>query len=187
MPAPPCLGSDPVQWFDQEVQPHGPQLAAYLKNSFPALRHEADDVVQESFLWVWKEQAIRPVRSVRGLLFTVARHIALNFLRHQRRSPIAQVSSLEALGAIDDRPDAAEALSYQEKIEVLTDIIGALPDRRRAILTLVKFRKLSTREVADQLGLDLRTVENHLYRAVRQCRDQLQARGIFSLHRDENR
>jgi len=190
-PAPPCVAplaaSDPNQWFAQEVHPHGPQLKAYLQGSFPDLRHEAEDVVQESFLWIWKEKTTKQIRSVRGLLYTVAKHIALNTLRHQRRSPITAVSSLEALGALEDKPDAAEALSYQDKVEVLIDIISALPERRRVILTLCKFRKLSSREVAEQLGLDLRTVENHLYRAVRQCREKLQAKGIYSLQGDENR
>lgn len=189
--APPCVApvppSDANQWFAQEVHPHGPQLKAYLQGSFPELRHDAEDVVQESFLWLWKEKTTKPIRSVRGLLYTVAKHIALNVLRHQRRSPISAVSSLDSLGALEDRPDAADVLSYQEKVEILTDIIAALPERRRVILTLCKFRKLSAQEVAGQLGLDLRTVENHLYRAVRQCREKLQAKGIFSLHGDENR
>lgn len=185
-PAPARAEQSPDRWFAEEVHPHGPQLKAYLQGSYPDLRHDAEDVVQESFLWLWKEKAAKPIRSVRGLLYTVAKHIALNSLRHKRRSPIDAVSNLESLGALEDKPDAAAVLSYQEKIEVLIDVIAALPERRRVILTLCKFRKLSAQEVAEQLGLDLRTVENHLYRAVRQCREKLQAKGIFSLHGDEN-
>lgn len=176
-----------AEWFAEEVHPHGSQLKAYVRGSFPTLRGDVDDVVQESFLRIWKARATQPIQSARAFLYRIAKHIALDAIRHQRRSPIDAVSSLEALGVLEDKPGVADAASLQERIEVLTDIIAALPVRRREILLLCKFKRLTAQEAADQLGLDRRTVENQLFRAVRQCEAQLRARGIHNLYGDEKR
>jgi len=178
---------DHAQWFAEEVHPHGSQLKAYVRGSFPALRGDADDVVQESFLRIWQARTAQPIQSAKAFLYKVAKHIALDSLRHQRRSPIDAVSNLDALDVLVDSPAAADAGGLQDKIEILTDLIAALPARRREIILLCKFRRFSAQEAADHLGLDRRTVENQLYRAIRQCETQLRARGIQNLYGDEKR
>lgn len=169
------------------MHPHGAQLKAYVRGSFPELRSDAEDVVQESFLRIWKAKAATPIDSAKAFLYKIAKHVALDALRHRRRSPIDAVSSLQTLDVLEDRPSVADAVGLQEKIEVLTDIIAALPAQRREIIILCKFRRLSAQEVADQLRLDRRTVENQLYRAVRQCEERLRARGISTLYGHEKR
>lgn len=201
LPALPCIGAssppassadarddgDPHRWFREQVQPHESHLKSYLRGSFPTLRSEIDDLVQETFLRIWKVRAARSIQSARAFLYKVAKHAALDSLRHHRRSPIDAVSDLEGLDVLEDRPVAADAVGLQEKIEALTDIIAALPAGRREILLLRKFRRLSQRETAEALGVSERTVENQLYRAVRQCEEKLRARGIRNLYGDEKR
>ncbi len=140
-----------------------------------------------TFLRIWKVRTARSIQSARAFLYKVAKHIALDSIRHHRRSPIDAVSDIEGLDVLEDKPRAAEVVSLQEKIEVLTDIIAALPAGRREILVLRKFRRLSQRETAEALGVSERTVENQLYRAVRQCEEKLRARGIRNLYGDEKR
>ena len=48
------------QWFVENVQPHESRLRSYLHSSFPQMG-EVDDVVQESFLRVWKANAAHPI------------------------------------------------------------------------------------------------------------------------------
>ncbi len=189
-PVAPAAGADrgdPHRWFHEQVQPHEVSLKAYLRGSFPSLRSEVDDLVQETFLRIWKVRAAHSIQSAKAFLYKVAKHLALDTVRHHRRSPIDAVSDIEGLDVLEDRAHAADAVSLQEKIEVLTDVIAALPARRRDILILRKFRRLSQRETADALGLSERTVENQLYRAVRQCEEKLRARGIRNLYGDEKR
>lgn len=169
------------QWFNDEVHPHGGQLKAYLRKSFPSV-HDVEDVVQDSYLRVWKARAAQPILSAKAFLFKVARHLALDTIRRARRSPIEAVSDLSQLGVIDDKLDAAALASLREKIEALTDAVAALPERRRTIVILRKFKCLSQTEVAAQLGVTERTVENQLYRGIRQCEEFLHLRGIESLH-----
>src|SRR5687767_3921161 len=69
--APPCVvesQSDQSQWFADEVHVHESQLKSFLRGSFPAVR-DVDDVVQESYLRIWKARAAQPIDSARAFLF----------------------------------------------------------------------------------------------------------------------
>jgi RNA polymerase sigma factor (sigma-70 family) len=173
---------DPAQWFAQEVHPYGQKLKAYVHGSFPTLRGEADDLVQESFLRIWKIRSTQPIASAKAFLFRIAHNLALDTVRRKRRSPIDPVAEWQAIGAAEDSPGIAVRLGQQEKIEVLTDIVAALPPRRREIIILCKFEQLSAQAAADRLGRTRRAVENELARGIREVRERLQARGIDSLY-----
>jgi DNA-directed RNA polymerase specialized sigma24 family protein len=63
--------SDNARWFAEEVLPHDRALRGYLRGSFPAVR-DVEDVVQESYLRIWRTRAAQPIRSARGFLFRIA-------------------------------------------------------------------------------------------------------------------
>lgn len=158
------------------MHPHDGQLKAYLRGSFPSVR-DVDDVVQESYLRIWKARTVQPIASAKSYLFSVARHLALNLLRRERRAPIIFDGDIAASGALDDEPGVAEVLSEQEKIDLLTDALVALPARTRAILLLHKFDGLPQAEVARQLGCSEKAVEHQVVRGVQLCTAFFRARG----------
>jgi RNA polymerase sigma-70 factor (ECF subfamily) len=176
LPAPCLDGHDQVQWFNREVHPHGGQLKAHLRNSFPSIR-DLDDVVQESYLRVWKAMAARPIQSAKAFLFKVGRHIALDLVRRDRISPVAIAGDLALLPVIEDRLNAAEVLTEQEKISLVGDAIVALPARTRAVIILHKIKGLSQADVARQLGCTEKAVEHQVARGVQLCGDFLRQRG----------
>ncbi|MES2693145.1 MAG: RNA polymerase sigma factor [Verrucomicrobiota bacterium] len=178
--------NESARWFTDEVHPHGGHLKSYLRGSFPSIR-DVDDVVQESYLRIWRTKATQPIRSAKALLFKIARHLAIDLIRHHRRSPIDAVSDLSQLGVIEEGLTAFETVGLQEKIEMLTDALASLPARRRDIVVLRKLQRLSQAEVAARLGISERTVENQLYRGIRQCEAYLHQRGLKTLHGHETR
>lgn len=178
--------TEEARWFEEQVQPHDAQLKAYLRNSFPAVR-DVDDIVQEAYLRVLKARTAQPIQSAKAFLFKVARHLALDLLRHHRKSPINSVGHLDGLGVIEDRPDAAELASRQEKIRLLAEGISRLPNRCREIFLLHKIQGLSRREVALKLGLSEKTVEVQTARAMDRCGIFLRKHGVNGLSSDERR
>jgi len=84
------------------VHLHDSSLKAYLRGSFPSVR-DIDDVVQESYLRVWKARASQPIKSAKGFLFTVARRLALDLIRRERRSPLVAVTDLDRLFILDQQ------------------------------------------------------------------------------------
>jgi RNA polymerase sigma factor (sigma-70 family) len=172
---------DPTPWFVSEVLPHHAQLKSYLRGAFPSVR-DVDDLVQESYLRIWRTQTAHPIRSTKAFLFRIARHLALDTIRNRRRAPLQSLNDPAVLDVTADKPAPDDALGLQEKIEALSDAIAALPDRRREIIVLCKLHRHSQEEVARRLGVSVRTVENQLYRGIRQCEALLRRRGIHSFY-----
>lgn len=164
------------QWFAQEVQPHDGQLKAYLRGSFPSVR-DVDDVVQESYLRVWKAKVAQPIESAKAFLFKVARHLALDLVRRNKISPTFSAGDLTGLSVLEDRPGVVDVLSEREKIGLVGDAVVALPARTREIIILHKFQGLSQSAVAQQLGLTEKAVEHQVARGMRLCGDYLRRRG----------
>ncbi len=183
-PVNPPRETDHSRWFVEEMHPHESSLRSYLHGSFPAVR-DVDDVVQESFLRVWRARAAQPIASARAFLFKVARHLALDVLRHERRSPIDPVGDLATLNVSEERRAVAATVSRNEKIQLLIAAIDDLPPKCRQVVILRKLKFVPQREVAAQLGISEKGVEIQLTRGLARCRDYLQKRGVSSLFDDE--
>ncbi len=148
----PPAKTEQARWFAEEVHPHEPTLKAYLRGAFPSVR-DVDDVVQESYLRVWRARAVQPITLAKAFLFKVARHVALDLVRRARVAPIDPVGDMEQLCVIDDMAGAAEIIETNERIAFLADALDALPPRCREVMILCKLQGASYREAATQLGL----------------------------------
>ena len=175
---------DHNHWFTEKVHAHDSALRSYLNGSCPTVRASVDDVVQESYLRIWMARAEQPIQSARAFLFRVARNVVLDLIRHNRASPIDNVSHLEGLAVLEDGPDAAEFAARRERINLLAQAIAELPHRCREIFILHKIKGYSRKEVAAQLGLSDRTVGVQSDRAVKRCADFLRKRGVNGLFDD---
>jgi RNA polymerase sigma-70 factor (ECF subfamily) len=167
-----------ARWFAREVHAHEGRLKAYLRGVFPGVR-DVDDLVQESFLRVWLRQTQQPIASVRAFLFKVARHLALNSLRHERASPFLSVTETAASRVIEDRAGPAEQACTDEELALLFAAIDALPARCREVYILRKLRGLSQKQIAEQLGISEQTVETQIVRANHRCEAFLRAHGLL--------
>jgi RNA polymerase sigma factor (sigma-70 family) len=156
------------RWFADQIQAHESQLKSYLHGSFPTIR-DVDDVVQESYFRVWRRQLARPIKSAKAFLFQVARHLAIDSLRHERASPFADVMDLARLYVIEDRPGVVEAVCTNEEIDLLHAAIDTLPARCREIVVLRKLHGLSQKEIARTLGISESTVQVQASRGLRRC------------------
>ena len=173
-------------WFAEEVHAHDSQLKSYLRGSFPALR-DVDDVVQESYLRIWRRQLVRPIANVTGtvrasvksFLFQVARHLAIDTLRHERASPINRVTNLAGLSVTEDRPDVHETACTRQEFDLLLEAIETLPARCREIVVLHKFQGHSSAEIAARLGISEETVRVHARRGLHRCQSFLRKRGVI--------
>jgi RNA polymerase sigma-70 factor (ECF subfamily) len=177
--APPPV-ADQTRWFAEEVHVHDGQLKAYLRGSFPSVR-DVDDVVQESYLRIWRIKATQPVKSAKAFLYTIAKRIAIDWVRRKTTSVINGVEELDGLGVFDDGQSAVDAVSRAEIVELMIEAVASLSPRCREIVILRKFKLLTVRETALELGLKEHTIEVQLARANARIRAYLEARGITSV------
>jgi RNA polymerase sigma factor (sigma-70 family) len=160
--------SEQTRWFSEEVHAHDMQLKAYLRGSFPAVR-DVEDIVQESYLRIWKARAAHPITSAKAFLFTVARRLALDLVRRQRRSPIVAVTDLSRLFVSDDARDASVTAATADEIELLVEAVDSLPARCREIFILRKLQGVPQKDIAIRLGLSEQTVQVQASRGMRRC------------------
>jgi len=178
----PTQTPEEARWFAEEVHAHDSQLKAYLRGSFPTVR-DVDDVVQESYLRVWKARATQPIQSTKAFLFKVARNAALNIVNRERSSPVSiVVGDLAGLPVLVDRPGVAEVIGKEEKLRLLVQALATLPPRCREVTVLRKLKGIPQREVAARLGIAEKTVEEQVARGVRRCEAWLRKQGVSSFY-----
>lgn len=180
--------TDHARWFTEEVQPHDASLKRYLRRSFPAV-HDVEDLVQESYLRVWRRQLVHPISevtgsvtaSVKSFLFQVARRLAIDALRRRRASPIAPdvVPDFESSSVVDHGPTSRDAACTQQEFELLLDAIDALPARCREVIILRKLQGRSTAETAEALGISEETVHVHTRRGLHRVQEALRRAGVI--------
>lgn len=168
---------DQNRWFVENVHPHDSSLRAYLVSSFPSVR-DVDDVVQESYLRIWKARPRRPIECARAFLFRIARNVAINLLQRQRNSPIDAVRDLSVLAVEERARNAAAEACINEELVLLAQAIDSLPSRCREIVILRRIKNLPQKEIAAQLGIAEETVEVQVARGVKRCAEFLRRRGI---------
>ncbi len=165
--------TDHARWFAEKVQPHEAALRGYLHRQFPSV--EADDVVQESYLKLWRAGA--KVDSAKAYFFSIARNTALTLFRRRRIFSDVPVGDLPEWRIADAAPDAAEVTDARQRLELAVAALDRLPPRCREICVLAALERRSPAEIAAHLGLAESTVYVQLARGVKQCAHYLRERG----------
>lgn len=169
--------ADLDRWFVTEVRPLQGLLRRYLVRNFH-LGTETDDIMQETYLRLCRLRVQRDLPGVRGLLFTIARRVALDALRRRQRSPFVDVSREHAC-AVAGEHDVAEATARRQERQWLAVACASLPPRCREALQMRHLHGLPPGEVAARMGISGRTLENHVSRAVKGCVAFLRERGVL--------
>ena len=189
MTPPPTDSTAPVaqsRWFADQVHSHESSLRSYLRGSFPAVR-DIDDVVQESFLRVWKASATQRIQSAKAFLFTVARRLALDHVRQKHGPARESLRHPVDLAVIEAETDTIEEVGRRERVELLAEAIVQLPPRCREVFLLYKIEGLSRKEAAARLGLAEKTVEVHTATAMRHCEAFFRRKGVKGVFSDDTR
>lgn len=131
----------------------------------------AEGLVQEVFVNLWQKQEITEISSVRSFLYISVRNRALNYLRdHKTRTLHENEFALER-----DRDSSCEANEYEhQQLEALViDAIAELPEKCREIFELSRNENLTYQQIADQLNISAKTVENQISIAIKKLRIKL--------------
>jgi len=172
-----ALDRNSARWFAKEVEPHEFRLRAWLAGRFPQLR-DIDDIVQDTYVRLFRARRTGAIRSVPAFLFTAARNAALDVFRRQETCAAISFHDEAWACVIEEGPNAAESAAASQELEILAEAIRHLPERCRQVFTLRKIYGLSQREVAAHLEISEHTVEAQMGKGARRCADYLRARGI---------
>lgn len=133
-------------------------------------RADAEEVVQDVFMYVWDRKAdTEDSTRVRALLYRAARNKAIDRLRSRRTRQ--RLLTAEALPQRESVTPANQ-LEHDELLRAVQRAIEALPERAGLVYTLSR-KGLTYEEIAESLGISVKTVENHMARAFRLLRQNL--------------
>ena len=157
--------------FEQVFKTHFKNLHAY---ACTITRDDAagEEVVQQVFTRLWeRSDGLSISGSVSAYLYRAVYNESLNYLKHQNvRSAYGQhvVHTMK-----NETEHAGKRLQLKELEGRLAQAMNDLPEQCRTIFQLSRFEELKYREIADRLGLSVKTVENQMGKALKILRVKL--------------
>jgi len=140
-------------------------------------REEAEDVLQEVFLQVWRKAADFDERRGRPFtwLVTLARSRGIDRLRTiASRERVAEAGAREVSEVISDA--ATDALKSEQR-GLVSDALAKLPDEQKRPIMLAYFDGLTQSEIATRLGAPLGTVKTRMRTGMIRLRELLAGQG----------
>ncbi|RIW17456.1 RNA polymerase sigma-70 factor [Algoriphagus lacus] len=133
---------------------------------------EAEEIVQAAFIGIWEKRASISIEtSIKSYLYRTVRNSCLNELKHEQVKQ-KYLSSKLTEEEKTTFPADQEAI-HVELEEKIRQAIGRLPEQCRLIFTMSRFEELKYQEIADQLNLSVKTVENQMGKALKLMRIHL--------------
>ena len=135
-------------------------------------KEDAEEIVQSTFLLVWEKRDTLAIRtSVKPYLYAMVRNACLNVLKHEK---IKQRFAGEEIALGERGHDNVSHTMESNELEYRIKIaMNELPEQCRMVFKLSRFEELKYSEIAEQLNISVKTVENHMGKALRIMREQL--------------
>lgn len=128
---------------------------------------DAEDLVENTFMKAW--QAIQDGRdpdNFKSYMYLLVRNECIDFLR--KKKIIADISEI---------PEAVEeTIDTSERDALIWKAIDQLPEKCREIFLLSKRDGLSNEEIAEELGISIKTVKNQMTKAYSRLRESMSPR-----------
>lgn len=162
--------------FKQLYLRYYPRLLAYL-NTLTHDQEQSKEIAQQAFVNLWvQRQKLDNVQSPKNYLYSIARNTYINeFRKNNRRNEFFANLREQALN--DCINDDSEILD--QRITRLKHVIETLPLRCKEILKMSKIEGLKYIEIAELLGISLKTVESQMRIAFRKIREGLNDDKLF--------
>lgn len=155
--------------FDLVFRTYYRQLCAFAMNYVDSIE-EAEEIVQEVFAKVWDKIGTLDIKTTpKSYLYGAVRNSCFNFLKHQKvkQAYVAHELHVKKEGFESDRLEA------EEIGDAISTAVQKLPERCRMIFEKSKFEDKKYREIAEEMDISIKTVENQMGRALKFLRNEL--------------
>lgn len=129
---------------------------------------DAEDIAQEVFTRLWDQPDLwEDQEHINSFLYTMTRNLILNQIKHHnittayRENYSAKILQDEAYGL----KDMLNPIYYKETLLLIELTLEKMPEKRKKIFRMSRFEDMSNKQIAEILGISIRTVENQIYLA----------------------
>lgn len=164
-----ALKSGNLRVFNEIYHDYYKGLCMFCSQYIPM--HEAEDIVQETFIWLWeKRKGLNERFSLKGLLFTIVKNKTLNCIHRTciRQEVIQKIATeyTEKYESYNFYESKEFFYSYQQVMSKLSPVI-------RKTFIMHRFRHLTYKEIAEEQGCSIQAVNYRINRAVKIIKSEL--------------
>ena len=129
---------------------------------------QAEEIVLEVFENVWELREILHIKvTFKAYLFQSARNRALNYIRNNEKFIWINDMSIFNFAETDSK------LEEQELLNLIEEAICSLPEKCEAVFRKSRFDNLSNKEIANEMGITVKTVEAQITKALKYIKEYL--------------
>lgn len=145
--------------------------ADLYKMAFTILRNKdaCMDLIQDVFVWIWENKEGLVISSPKSYLRAAVKYKIANYIR----AGIIRNSFFEEAAKFnfsESGPSADESMEMAELNRIIQKVVIGLPQKCLEIFRLSREADLSNKEIAEQLGISTKTVENQITIALHRIR-----------------
>lgn len=145
-------------------------------------KETAEDIVEDVFLNFWNHQLQSKITtSFRAYLYASVRNRAFNYLRWEfkNNADIDEIPEIVLNQVLKETPQTM--LQYDELFGKIEKSITTLPPQCQRVFLMSRFENKKNREIAEELGIAIKTVESHIVKALAQMRSSLEGYIVLTL------
>ena len=143
----------------------------FFANGYLKSAEDSEELVQEVFTKIWeKREQLQSGYSFQSYIFTIAFNIIKKHFR--QKSLFRKFSTEELLTEVTN--DISQQIEYNSLKKHILELAGSLPAKRREVFIKSRFDGLTNNEIAEELGLSKKTIENHLNLALKEIRRKME-------------
>jgi RNA polymerase sigma-70 factor (ECF subfamily) len=128
---------------------------------------EAEDIVHDVFASLWANRNKAEITSLDNYLASVAKYMVLDKIKKKERARMYKNSSNQS--ELHETP-VETSLHYKFILGFVKDEIEKLPEKCTLIFKYSRYEGMSTKQIAEELNISPKTVENQLNKALRQLK-----------------
>jgi RNA polymerase sigma-70 factor (ECF subfamily) len=175
-----AAASGDIAAFESLVRRHQTRLVGYLRG-LTGSESDAEDLAQEAFLRAYRSlKGFRGSSAFRTWLYQIATNVFRNWLEKKRNQAPVNAGSIDApRQGRDGEGDVVEPMGEADpegshlRRDAINRALAQLPDDQREAVLLRDVEGFEYREIAEQLGVPLGTVESRIFRGRQRLRELL--------------
>ncbi|MBD8040596.1 sigma-70 family RNA polymerase sigma factor [Phocaeicola sp. Sa1CVN1] len=132
-------------------------------------RSDAEDLTQDAFLRLLEYRMMIRRDTLKYFLFTIVRNLLNDYLRRYYKRQEIDRYLYDTLPVTTVEPESRMVADELRRLE--SRRVSALPEQRRKVYIMSRFQDKPAEDIAEELKLSQRTVENHLFISRKEVRE----------------
>jgi RNA polymerase sigma-70 factor (family 1) len=172
--------TDPRQGCEILFQKYYPLLCSHAVRLVYS-KEVAEDLVSELFCKFWRDEIYLTINtSYRAYLFKAVRFSSYNYIKWELGKSV-KVEQWDTYLDFSNTFKPEETLLFEELAKEIEQIIENLPKQCKRVFILSRFENKKYREIAEEMGISLKSVEAHISKALDVLRKNLKSSGLASI------